>query len=115
MKEILLFLGVLIGLVVTNPDRAAYETYAVEQITDLAKAQCNRAPSEYGILLQGPCRTGIEIFKPQLRPLISANTQRQNWYVLSFYRSDVSIPGANFNGQVESIGLLNNFYIYKKP
>jgi hypothetical protein len=115
MRQILFLLGIGIGLILTNPNRAAYETYAVEQITDLAKEQCNQAHSQYGIILQGPCRTAIEVFKPQIRPLISANTQRHNWILVSIYRSDVSIPAANFSGQVETIGILNNFYTYKAP
>jgi Domain of unknown function (DUF4359) len=115
MRRFFLLLGVAIGLVVTNPTHAAYETYAVEQITNLAKEQCNRAPSKYGILLQEPCRTAIEVFKPHLGLLVLANTQRHNWYFVSFYRSDISIPAANFNGQLETIGILNNFYTYKTP
>jgi hypothetical protein len=115
MKQLLFFVGIAIGLIATNPNRAAYETYAIEQIADLAKAQCNQTPSEFGTLLQGSCRNAIELLKPQLRSPIAANTQRQNWYFISFYRSDVSIPEANANIHLETIGILNNFYTYKSP
>jgi Domain of unknown function (DUF4359) len=39
MKLTLLFLGMAIILIITNPNRSAYETYATEQVTDLAKDQ----------------------------------------------------------------------------
>jgi Domain of unknown function (DUF4359) len=114
VKKILFLLGIAIGLTLTNPNRAAYETYATEQITELAKEQCNRVPSEYGGFLQSPCRMAIEVFKPELRPLVAAHTQRQNWYLVSIYRSEIVIPGVKSNVVMESIGVLNNFYTYKK-
>jgi hypothetical protein len=102
-------------MVLTNPDRAAYENYAIEQIGNLARDQCDRAPAGLGILLQGPCRAAIEAYKPQLRPLLAATTIRKNWGLFSIYRSDISIPVVNFQAQVESIGIFNNFFTYKAP
>jgi Domain of unknown function (DUF4359) len=102
-------------MALSNPDRSDYENYAVEQIGNLAKDQCDRAPAGLGILLQGPCRGAIEAYKPQLRPLLAAATSRQNWIFFSIYRSDISIPIVNFNARVESIGIFNNFFTYKTP
>jgi Domain of unknown function (DUF4359) len=104
-------LGCIMAL--SNPDRSAYETYAIEQIGNLARDQCDRLPGGLGILIQGPCRGVIEAYKPQLRPILAATTTRQNWILFSIYRSDISIPAVNFNGQFESIGIFNNFFIYK--
>jgi Domain of unknown function (DUF4359) len=106
-------IGVLMAL--TNPDRDAYESYAVERVSDLARAQCDRAPAGFGVILQGPCRSAIDSFKPQIRPLLSATTSRLNYVFFSLYKSDISIPAANFNAQVESIGIFNNFFTYKTP
>jgi hypothetical protein len=102
-------------MALSNPDRSDYENYAVEQIGNLAKDQCDRAPAGLGILLQGPCRAAIEAYKPQLRPLLAATTSRQNWIFFSIYRSDISIPIVNLNARVESIGIFNNFFTYKTP
>jgi Domain of unknown function (DUF4359) len=99
----------------TNPDRDAYETYAVDRIGELAKDQCDRAPAGLGVLIEGPCRAAIAAYKPQIRPLLAATTSRQNWLILSIYRSDISVPAVNFNGRVESIGMFNNFFTYKAP
>lgn len=99
----------------TNPDRAAYETYAIEQVGELARDRCSQAPAGLGILLQAPCRAAIESLKPQIRPLLSATTTRQNWLFFSIYRSDISIPAIDFKGRVESIGIFNKFCTYKTP
>ncbi len=99
----------------TNPDRTAYEAYAVDRVGDLAREQCDRAPAGLGIVLQGPCRAAIESFKPQIRPLLSTTTSRQNFIFFSIYKSDISIPAANLNAKVESIGIFNNFFTYKAP
>jgi Domain of unknown function (DUF4359) len=103
------------AMALTNPDRSAYENYAVDRISDFAKDQCDRAPAGLGVLLQAPCRAAIEVYKPQLRPLLAASTSRQNWLLFSIYRSDISIPAANLNARVESIGIFDRFFTYKTP
>jgi len=110
-------LGILAlsGLVATNPDRVAYEIYAVDRVGDLTRDECSRAPGGLGILIQEPCRAAIEAYKPQIRPLLAATTTRQNWLLFSIYRSDISIPVVNFKAQVESIGIVNNFFTYQVP
>jgi Domain of unknown function (DUF4359) len=113
MALILCGLGGIMAL--TNPDRSAYETYASEKIGELAKDQCNLAPAELGVILQAPCRATIEAFKPHTIATIAATTTRQNAIFFSIYRSDISIPIANFHAKVESIGILNNFWTYKLP
>jgi hypothetical protein len=99
----------------TNPDRVAYENYAVEQAGYLARAECDRVPGGLGMLVQEPCRAAIAAYKPQIKTLLTATTTRQNWGLFSIYRSDISIPVVNFNGRVESIGLFDRFYTYKTP
>ena len=99
----------------TNPDRNAYENYAVDRVGNLAKDQCDRATAGLGSILQGPCRAAIDIYKPQIRPLLSATTNRQNLLMFSIYRSDISLPAIGFDGRVESIGIFNNFFTYKTP
>lgn len=113
---------VLLGLLgvgglgfLTNPDRAAYEIYAVEQAGNLAREQCDRAPGGLSIIVHEPCRAAIEAYKPQLKPLIAATTTRQDWGLFSIYRSDIAIPAVNFKGRVESIGLFDRFYTYQMP
>lgn len=112
-----IFAGCGIGglMALTNPDRVAYENYAVDRVSSLARDQCDRAPAGFGVMLQGPCRAAVEAFKPQIRPLLAATTSRQNLIFFSLYKSDISIPAVNFNARVESIGIFNNFVTYKTP
>jgi Domain of unknown function (DUF4359) len=102
-------------MALTNPDRSAYENFAVDRISDLAKDQCDRAPGGLGVLVQAPCRAAIEAYKPQFRPLLAATTSRQNWVLFSIYRSDISIPVANLNARIETIGIFDRFFVYKTP
>ncbi len=112
-------LAIVLGVgglgLLTNPDRDAYETYAVDRVSSLARDQCDRAAAGLGILIQGPCRAAIETYKPQIRPLLSVTTSRQNLLMFSIYRSDISVPIVNFDGRFESIGIFNNFFTYKTP
>ena len=104
----LVWLGIfgLCALGLTNPDPAAYEIYAIEQVGNLAKEQCTQAPAGLGILIQGPCRAAVEAYKPQLRPLLATTTTRQNLILFSIYRSDISIPSLNFRHRLNRLGLL---------
>ena len=100
-------------MALTNPERGAYEEYAVEQLGNQAREKCDSAPSGLGVLFQGTCRVAIDNFKPQLRTLVSASSNRQNLVLFSIYRSDLSIPIVNVSIKVESIGIFNRFFTYK--
>jgi hypothetical protein len=113
LLSIVATLGVGGLMMLTNPERGAYEEYAVEQLGNQAREKCDLAPSGLGILFQGTCRVAIDNFKPQLRTLVSASSNRQNFGLFSIYRSDISIPVVNLGVKVESIGMFNRFFTYK--
>jgi Domain of unknown function (DUF4359) len=121
MKWQIVLLSIVAGcglggvMALTNPDRAAYENYAVDRIGDLAKAECARAPAGLGVFIQEPCRAAIEAYKPDLRPILAAATSRQNWVLFSIYRSNILIPMVNLNVKIESIGIFDRFFVYKTP
>jgi Domain of unknown function (DUF4359) len=100
-------------MVLTNPSQAAYEDYAVGQIEDLAKSQCDRAPGGFNLILQEPCRAAIAALKPQIQPLLANHSSCKNSLLFSLCRSNISISELNFQVQVESIGILDRFYTYK--
>jgi hypothetical protein len=106
-------LGGLMAL--TNPSRAAYESFAVDRIGDLAKDKCDSAPDGLGVFIQGPCRAAIEAYKPELRPILAAATSRQNWVLFSIYRSNIMVPIVNLQVRVESVGIFDRFFVYKTP
>ncbi len=100
-------------MVLTNPERSAYEEYAVEQLGNQARAKCDLAPAGLGIFLQQPCRAAIESAKPQIRVLVKASSNRQNLGLFSIYRSDLSIPVLNLGVKVESVGIFGRFFTYR--
>jgi Domain of unknown function (DUF4359) len=102
-------------MVLTNPDRFAYENYAVDRIGDLAKDKCDRAPDGLGVFIQAPCRAAIAAYKPELRTILTAATSRQNWGLFSIYRSSMMVPIVNLQVQVEAIGIFDRFFVYKAP
>ena len=102
-------------MVLTNPSRDTYESFAIDRIGDLAKDKCDHAPDGFGVFIQGPCRAAIEAYKPQLRPVLAAATSRQNWGLFSIYRSSIMVPIVNLQVEVESIGIFDRFFVYKTP
>jgi Domain of unknown function (DUF4359) len=103
------------AMALTNPDRSAYENYAVDRIGELAKDKCDHAPDGLGVFIQEPCRVAIEAYKPELRPMLAAATSRQNWVLFSVYRSSIMVPIVNLQVQVEAIGIFDHFFVYKAP
>ncbi len=99
-------------MMLTNPSQAAYTDYAMGQIEDLAKSQCDRAPGGFSLILQEPCRAAITALKPRIQPLIANHSSCRNLLLLSLCRSNISISDLNFQVQVESIGILDRFYTY---
>jgi hypothetical protein len=91
-------------MALTNPETTAYEEYAVKQLEAKAMEQCEMSAIGLSSILQGPCRAAIETVKPQLSPLVSASTNRQNL---------ISVPYVKLTLKVESIGMFNSFYTYK--
>jgi uncharacterized protein YceK len=102
----------------TNPSPAAYEDYATQRLTEyLQENTCAKA----GLALQSSCQSVIQDNRSQLQKLIAANTERQNYFFLSIYKTNLS-PGdllPEFLGNLlpdyhfETAGLLSNFHIYK--
>jgi hypothetical protein len=121
MKWQIGLLGIVVGcglgglMALTNPNRAAYESFAVDRIGELAKDKCDHAPDGLGVFIQGPCRAAIEAYKPELRPVLAATTSRQNWVLFSIYRSNIMVPIVNLQVRVESIGIFDRFFVYKTP
>ena len=99
----------------TNPSRAAYESFAADRIGDLAKDKCDRAPDGLGVFIQESCRAAIQAYKPELKPVLAATTSRQNWGLFSIYRSKIMVPIVNMQVEVKSIGVFDRFFVYKIP
>jgi hypothetical protein len=103
-----LALGTLVVFTLqSNPSKEVFEEQAVKQITTEAKKNCDQK-SDLGSIVQIPCRAAIDGLAPMIRPLLSAATTRENYYLFSIYKSQVKVDALGYNVQVKSIGVWNN-------
>lgn len=118
--------GLGVGMALTNPSPEEYEAFAVEQLKEIIKEEgCDKLPQELtggieipeslGNILQNQCPNILEKASPILRQIIASNTQRQNFVVLSIYRTDFSrnpVAGYLPADQFATLAGFKRFYIY---
>jgi hypothetical protein len=110
----ILLVGLGAALAVTNPSPSAYDDYAAKQLTIyLQDNACTQAPNLLGDLLREQCASLLENNQSEIKQFISSNTDRQNWVFLSVYKTDLAINPLLPTYHFETVGLLQNFYIYK--
>jgi Domain of unknown function (DUF4359) len=108
--------GLGVAMVVTNPNQASYEEYATRQLAAyLRENTC----ADAGELLKDGCNQLLSENQSEIKELISANTQRQNFGVVSLYKTDLSVgellpsflknlvPSYHF----ETVGVFGNFRV----
>jgi Domain of unknown function (DUF4359) len=113
---VLVGLGVAMG--VTNPSQASYEEYATQQLSAYLK---ENTCADAGELLKGVCNQLLNENQSEIQQLISANTERQNFGVVSIYKTDLSVgellPSFLRSGvpsyHFETVGVLNGFHVVK--
>jgi Domain of unknown function (DUF4359) len=107
----LFLLGV--AMVKTNPREAAYQQYAVDELTSYLKSNvCKKTPTILEKVINVNCEKLVETANPEIRDIIAATTERHDFVIFSIYRTDLKIndwiPGYRF----ETIGAFDNFYTY---
>ncbi|NES84533.1 MAG: DUF4359 domain-containing protein [Moorea sp. SIO2B7] len=109
--------GVSISLALTNPGQQAYENYALKKMTSyLKKHACTQIPKAFNFLhpqCQSSSKSLIESGRPQLQKLICENTERENFFFFSIYRTDLYLPYPLPSYHIETVGGFQNFYIYQ--
>lgn len=116
--------GLCAAMAVSNPDQAAYEAYATQEISRyLNKSVCPQAPKLLGNSLKDECVALVAQNRPQMREIIAAHTERQNFIFFSLYKTDLSIdaflPSNVFFGSLlpayhfETVGIFQGLYTYK--
>ncbi len=105
----------IIGAILTktNPKQAEYEQYALDKMTTYLKTDvCNKTPSFLEKLIKVNCEEMLQSAMPNLKELITATTNRQDYLIFSIYRTEIKldsvIPGYKF----ETVGALNQFYTF---
>lgn len=115
-------IGVGAAMAATNPSQSAYEEYATQQLTlYLSDNVCSKAPSFLGNSLQEQCVALVNDNQAQLKTIISSNTERQNYFLFSVYKTDLSaseflppfLSPSVPSYHVETVGAFQQFRIYK--
>jgi Domain of unknown function (DUF4359) len=114
----MVLVGVGVAMAVTNPDQTGYEEYATQKLTQyLRDNTCAKA----GDSLEDPCNQLIDQNQAEIKEFITANTERENFGVLSLYKTDLSlspilppfvsalVPSYHF----ETVGVFSSFYTYE--
>jgi hypothetical protein len=108
--------GLGVAMVVTNPSQANYEAFATQKLTQyLQENTC----AEAGELLRDTCNKLVQENQSEIQEIIAANTQRENFWLLSIYKTDLSVgqllpsflgglvPSYHF----ETVGLFSGFHV----
>lgn len=105
--------GLGVATALTNPSQAAYEEYAVQQLTEyLKKDVCTKVPKAFESFLQRNCTVLVDSSRPQMRQIIAKSTQRQNFILFSIYRTDLSVSPLIPSYHFQTLAVFENFYIY---
>ncbi|MDJ0800994.1 MAG: DUF4359 domain-containing protein [Calothrix sp. MO_167.B12] len=104
-------LGILMAT--SNPSQPKYEQYAALKLTEYLKDNvCIKTPKILENIIPN-CSKLVDDANPQIKELISATTQRQDYIVFSVYRTDLKlnswVPAYTF----ETVGAFEQFYTYK--
>jgi hypothetical protein len=116
-------IGAIAAMALTNPTEDKYEEYAINKLNESREILCPQTAKILGqtIPTHQECQALIAANRPALDLTIATTTQRQNLFLFSIYRTDLSankvvpilpdrlIPGYHF----ETIGVFGNFFTYE--
>ena len=109
-----IFLGIGAIAWATNPGEAEYRKYVDAQIkSELKDKICTQVAEDIGVWLEGQCHLLITTASPYLAEAIGQQTKRYNFYFLSIYQGDLSLPAPLPQYRVATIGILGNYYTYQ--
>jgi hypothetical protein len=109
---VLIALGV--AMAATNPSPVEYEEYATQRLSEYLKEQgCSKTPNFLDNLIKFNCAKLIDSASPQIKQIIKASTQKQDYLLFSVYRTDLQINNLIPSYKFETVGALDNFFTYK--
>ncbi|MBD2344875.1 DUF4359 domain-containing protein [Anabaena subtropica] len=102
-----------VGMAKTNPHQTEYEEYAVQRLTGYLKNDvCNKTTKLLERLINYNCDKLVDSANPQIRQLLSATTERQDFVLFSIYRTELKLSTWIPSYKFETVGAFNNFYTY---
>jgi hypothetical protein len=114
----LVLAGLGVAMAVTNPGQDSYEEYATQQLTTYLR---DNTCADAGELLRAGCNQLLNENQSEIQELIAANTERQNFGVVSLYKTDLSVGellpsflrSAVPSYRFETVGVLSSFHVVK--
>jgi Domain of unknown function (DUF4359) len=114
----LVLVGLGVAMAVTNPGQDSYEEYATQQLTAYLR---DNTCADAGELLRAGCNQLLNENQSEIQELIAANTERQNFGVVSLYKTDLSVGellpsflrSAVPSYRFETVGVLSSFHVVK--
>jgi hypothetical protein len=103
-----------VAMASTNPSRIEYEEYATQRLSGYLKEQgCTKTPKLLDNLIKFNCTKLIESASPQIKQVIKASTQKQDYLLFSVYTTDLQISSLIPSYKFETVGAFDNFFTYK--
>ncbi len=115
--------GLGVAMAVTNPTEAAYQEYAAQQLSQyLQEKECVKLDASYRDLCKLLDRSEGQSL---LKDIVAKNTERQNYGLLSIYKTNFSTANvlppflSNFlslpqlSYRAETVGLFSRFQTYR--
>jgi hypothetical protein len=108
--------GLGAAMAITNPSQANYEAFATQKLTQyLQENTC----AEAGDLLRESCNKLVLENQSEIQDIIAANTQRDNFWLLSLYKTELSVgqllpsflSGLVPSYHFETVGLFSSFHV----
>jgi Domain of unknown function (DUF4359) len=108
--------GLGVAMAVTNPSQEVYEAYATQQLSQyLRENTC----ADAGKIFKDGCDKLLQENQSEIRDIIAANTQRENFWLLSLYKTDLSVGqllppflgGLAPSYHFETVGLFSSFHV----
>lgn len=104
--------GIILGL--SNPNQNAYSKHlAKETSLNLKENICSEAPEALGGFIKAQCNNLASRGEPQIKRMINASTQRNNFLIFSLYETEMSIVRGTPSFEAEAIGFLGNVWVYR--
>lgn len=102
-----------VAMVKSNPSEASYQQYAVTELSSYLKSNvCKKSLGILDKLINNQCGKFVDTASPQIRDLIAASTERDDFMIFSVYRTELKVSDWLPSYKFETIGAFDKFYTY---
>ncbi|MBF2066029.1 MAG: DUF4359 domain-containing protein [Calothrix sp. C42_A2020_038] len=101
------------AMVKSNPNEAAYQEYAVQELSNYLKSNvCKKSLGILEKLINNRCDKIVDTASPQMHDIIAASTVRHDFVIFSVYHTELKISDWVPSYKFETVGAFDRFYTY---